>query len=111
MVTKLLNRIESYIESSGQSFYLFAGVVNELEFFAEQNKSIFSDETRQQYKSIWIELEVLNACALEEWESLGKPHDFSNYWEDKYKKEALVLLTELCSFLKSISNSAKEQRA
>lgn len=106
MEVSLLEHIESYAESSLLSFNRFANFVNELEFLAEQNKDVFATELMQeQYNSIWGKLEVLNASVLDEWEMLGKPQDFSKYWNEEYKKDASVLVSELIAFLKNSLNS------
>ena len=39
----------------------------------------------------WLNMEILNALALDEWEMLGKPEEW-NVWQDEYQEKALNLV-------------------
>ena len=39
----------------------------------------------------WLNMEILNALALDEWEMLGKPEEW-NVWKDAYQEKALNLV-------------------
>ena len=45
-------------------------------------------------------LEIINALALSEWESEGRPADWQTRWESEYKHDASELLDELLKTLK-----------
>jgi hypothetical protein len=42
---------------------------------------------------------VVNALALDEWESVDKPDDWSATWGRRYEKDAKELIVNLCAIL------------
>lgn len=51
-------------------------------------------------KSNWVMLEIVNSCALSDWEDMGKPSDASALWDKKYKSDAQEMLNR---FLPSLT--------
>lgn len=47
----------------------------------------------------WLNMEILNALALDEWELAGKPKNWDQ-WENKYKNKAINLIE---NFFRDIS--------
>jgi hypothetical protein len=58
------------------------------------------DEQRSAYSACWFELEIVNALALSEWESAGKPSDWAATWNERYKRDAEELIANLCDILR-----------
>jgi hypothetical protein len=102
MENNIIEKVQRRIEMDKVDFKKYAALVNELEFLAEQNPSIFkSSDSVEKYSEIWGELEVLNACMLYEWEKCGKPNDFNKIWTKKYEKDASNMLSVLLEYLKT----------
>ena len=72
-----------------------------MECFAEQHAE-FNKENREKFQCIWTELEVLNACALDEWELKGRKRDFEFEWDTKYKEEAKKLVERILKFINEV---------
>lgn len=91
-VKELLNGATESLEN----FCAYARFVNDSEFFAEQNPEVFADTNmHDKFNQIWVEMEIINAFALCEWEELGRPKDFCFVWNTKYKKDAEEILYKL----------------
>ncbi len=60
--------------------------------FTKRTEHLFSDaqntEALQAYRDAWFELEIVNATALDEWESAGRPSEWSEKWNGKFFKDA-----------------------
>lgn len=79
---------------------LFAKFVSEYEELYQVD-DIFSDiESKEKYKEIWFELEIINGLALSEWEEQGRPIGWNTQWESSYKSEASELVNDLINTLK-----------
>jgi hypothetical protein len=62
--------------------------------------SFFANEEKlTAYQACWFELEILNALALDEWETDGKPGVWLVSWNRRYEKNARALVEKLCSLL------------
>ena len=102
MDDSIVKRIERLIAISDSHFRKYAALVNDLEFVAEQYTSVFTTAgVTARYNEIWMELEIINACALCEWEELGKPENFNEIWTKKYRNDARCVLSEMIDFLKT----------
>ncbi|QGU89249.1 hypothetical protein GN242_19400 [Erwinia sorbitola] len=78
----------------------FARFVSYAEYL-DRISELFEDEkSKAEYHQLWFELEIINACALSEWEQEGKPTDWQKRWESDYKQDASELMSELLSILK-----------
>jgi hypothetical protein len=64
-----------------------------------QDDVIQNADWKAAYHACWFELEVVNALALDEWESVGKPDDWSATWGRRYEKDAKELIVNLCVIL------------
>lgn len=64
-----------------------------------QDGAVQDEERKSAYHAFWFELEIVNALALDEWESAGKPDDWSATWSERYKKDAEELIANLCAIL------------
>jgi len=49
-------------------------------------------------------MEIINACALAEWEECGKPENeiFTDIWIKKYQNEAIILVNKMMIFLSKV---------
>jgi hypothetical protein len=78
----------------------FAAFVQESEFFALQNPQYFRKrELANSYSKLWMNLEVLNALALDDWDQKGRPEDYGSVWDSRYRSDALYAVNELLAFL------------
>ncbi|EPI4979409.1 TPA: hypothetical protein ACTW2S_003230 [Raoultella planticola] len=65
-----------------------------------QLEELFKDEkAKEDYKQIWFELEIINALALSQWETEGRPSDWNTQWESGYKQDAINVINELLNTL------------
>lgn len=100
MATNKKNIIFEYAFSSLKDVVSFAKFVSYAEDLT-QLRELFEDEKSiEHYRQTWFELEIVNALALSEWESEGRPADWQSRWESDYKCDAFGLITELISSLK-----------
>ncbi|BBB62225.1 hypothetical protein UNDKW_3952 [Undibacterium sp. KW1] len=77
----------------------FAKFVWESEKHCANNVSGEVEDLQTQYRRIWMELEIVNALALDDWESKGKPQNWLPEWDRKYKNQALEIVAELRAIL------------
>ena len=100
MENNIIEIVKLRIAKSNDDIYRYAELVSDLEFFREQNPQLFhTKELSERYDEIWMKLEILNACALSEWEECGRPKNFDEIWKEKYIKDAQNLLQELIVFM------------
>lgn len=64
------------------------------QFVSETENKIPNQSSR--YYDCWWELEILNASALEDWETSGKPEKWEK-WAEKYQAEAMQLVKNILS--------------
>ncbi|WP_343346254.1 hypothetical protein [Terrisporobacter petrolearius] len=103
MVSKILYLINHKAKIACDNLYEYTNFVSDLEFVAEQNKDIFNSKALIcKYHDLWFELEILNACALEECEEKRNFKDCSNIWNTKYKDDAINLVNSLLVFLETL---------
>ena len=94
------NIICEYALSSINDVASFARFVSYAEDLAQLNELFESEQNKIDYQKIWFELEIINALALSEWESEGRPDDWQSRWESDYKSDASELMNELLGLLK-----------
>ncbi len=101
-----LDSLCSKIRTSVKSLYSYSALVADLELLPSQYKKINSQELRNEFFIIWNDMELINACALSEWEDCGRPSNnfFDHIWINKYKKDASILIDKLILFLSKITN-------
>ncbi|HFS3751122.1 TPA: hypothetical protein ACHYZR_004992, partial [Escherichia coli] len=58
-----------------------------------------NEESKESYQQIWFELEIINALALSEWESAGRPENWQTRWKLAYKQDASHVMAELLNTL------------
>lgn len=83
-------RIENFVNKAQNSFYdyvVFSSFVNDSEFFASQNRDLFSEESRIKYEKIWFELEIINALMLDKSET-SNMETCRKIWEKEFRKDA-----------------------
>lgn len=77
---------DSFAAHAADSVFTFAE-------FAKRTEQLFADsesaEALEPYRSAWFELEIVNATALDEWESDGRPGKWNEKWNEKYKNDAI----------------------
>lgn len=60
--------------------------------FTRQTEHLFdgspSAAALQTYRSAWFELEIVNATALDEWETDGRPETWDAKWKERFLKDA-----------------------
>ena len=87
---------------ASENHVAFANFVRDAEVFCEDGRSGVIDENLAQYRKIWFDLEVINALALDDWESEGKPANWLPQWEERYKNDAKEVIAELRVLLTSL---------
>lgn len=98
----MVNKHKLSLDASNSlnNFMLFAKFVSESEELYQVD-DLFSDiESKEKYKEIWFELEIINGLALSEWEEQGRPVDWNTQWESSYRSEASDLVNDLINTLK-----------
>lgn len=60
--------------------------------FTTRTEHLFDDSSNaaalQAYRSAWFELEIVNATALDEWETDGRPRTWDAKWNERFLKDA-----------------------
>jgi len=100
-----LDSLCSKVRTSVKSLYSYSSLVADLELLPSQCQKINSPELRHEFFIIWNDMELINACALSEWEECGRPSNnlFNRIWDNKYKKDASILIDKLVLFLSKIA--------
>ncbi|MFZ7107940.1 hypothetical protein [Avibacterium avium] len=73
--------------------------INEYSFFVSFTEDAFSQN--EELETFWIDMEIINALALDDWEKDGYPKHWQK-WEKKYLPEINKLINELKELLDSI---------
>ena len=97
------DRIEYFIkkvQNCFSSFLKFNSFVADSEFFADQNKDLFSEEECVKYEQLWLDLEIINALVIEKWE-IDKDSGIK-LWEKTCKKDAEKTMLEIIAFFKNL---------
>lgn len=103
MESKLTELIKIKKETECRNLFAYAALVADLELLSNQNDDLFSsDSLKEEYRTIWNKMEIINACALDEWEEKGRTKDFSKIWNEKYKYYAIKMLCELIEFVEKL---------
>lgn len=98
---ELFSLIKSKAAKCTDTILHYAGFVSDLEFLAEQNPAVFDTTDKvSKFDSLWLELEIVNALALDELEQ--SKTDFTNKWDVKYKEEAEDVVNNMLCFLESV---------
>jgi hypothetical protein len=82
-------------ETAADDHFKYAHFVKEVELLQGDIDPFANDERIAAYQACWLELEIVNALGLDEWESEGKPDS----WNERYKHDAKELVGKLCSLL------------
>lgn len=60
--------------------------------FTRRTEHLFDDSpdasALQAYRRAWFELEIVNATALDEWETDGRPGTWDAKWNERFLKDA-----------------------
>ena len=103
MESKLTELIKIKKETECSNLFSYAALVADLELLSNQNDYLFpSDSLKEAYRTLWNKMEIINSCALDEWEEKGRPKDFSKIWNEKYKYDATKMLYELIEFIEKL---------
>ena len=86
--------MENNIQHIIKNIYSFSYFVSSNEIWGT-----YSDKL----SSLWGELEIVNAVALDEWDRDGSPSNWSK-WQEKYQKEAIELTTVFLNELELFFN-------
>ncbi|MEN8513229.1 hypothetical protein [Burkholderia sp. RS02] len=84
-------------QTAAKDHLKYARFVQDAEIF--QADAVQDEKWKSAYRACWFELEIVNALALDDWESSGKPDDWSATWNERYKKDAEELIANLCAIL------------
>ncbi|MEM5370066.1 hypothetical protein V4C53_29065 [Paraburkholderia azotifigens] len=85
---------------AAEDHFKYARFVQNAEMLNDDTDAIPDGEQLSAYQACWFELEIVNALALDEWESDGRPADWATTWTERYKKDAEDLITNLCAILR-----------
>ena len=99
MVTSKKDIICEYAQNSLNDVASFAKFVSYAEEFVQSNELFKNEESKESYQQIGFELEIINALALSEWESAGRPENWQTRWELAYKQDASHVMAELLNTL------------
>lgn len=80
-----------------ENHFYFSEFVKNSEEFINDEIAIPEKDKRCSYSKYWFEMEIINALALEAWESDGSPLNWQNPWDENYKDDAINLITKLCN--------------
>lgn len=94
-----LNDFFSQLELASENHIYFSRFVGDYEKFCQNDQSGNVDNNLSLFRKIWFELEIINALALDDWESEGKPENWLSEWEIKYKSDAQNVIGELRDML------------
>lgn len=97
-----LNDFLRQVNLADKNHISFAKFVSDAEIFCKNEKDGIIDENLTRYRKIWFDLEVINALALDEWESAGRPENWLPQWEAKYKNDVQEVITELRALLATL---------
>jgi len=100
MATNKKNTIYEYGINSLSDIASFARFVNYSEKLFQLDELFESVEDKKNYEQTWFELEIINALALSQWETEGRPTDWSNQWNLTYKRDAADVMSKLLHLLK-----------
>ena len=87
-------------KTATKNHLIYAQFVQDMEVLCDDTNAILGDERLSTYQTYWLELETVNALALDEWESAGKPADWVKVWNEHYRKDAGKLVARLCLLLR-----------
>ena len=61
--------------------------------FAQQTEHLFDDSSNvtafHAFRAAWFELEIVNATALSEWETDGRPENWDAKWKGRFFSDAV----------------------
>ncbi|CAB3748834.1 hypothetical protein [Paraburkholderia solisilvae] len=86
-------------ESAADDHFKYARFVSGAEALQSDARNFTNERMQSEYQACWFELEIVNALALDEWESDGKPDVWLDPWNERYKQDAKELVGKLCSLL------------
>lgn len=84
------------VDSAEKDHIEFSKFVRDAEVFCQNEKRDGAiDINLARYRGIWFDLEVINALALDDWESSGMPENWISQWDERYKRDAQEVIAEL----------------
>ncbi|MEM5342433.1 hypothetical protein [Paraburkholderia azotifigens] len=92
-------KILALAETAVDDHFKYARFVKESEHHQGDVSPFANEESMAAYQACWFELEIVNALALDEWESEGRPDTWLDSWNERYKQDAKELVGKLCSLL------------
>lgn len=100
MATNKKDIICEYARDSLSDLTTFARFVSYAEDLSQVDELFKDEQSKECFDQIWFELEILNAVALSQWETEGRPLDWRCKWESDYKLDAANIMDELLNTLK-----------
>lgn len=85
--------------SAADDLFKYARFVKNTEGLRNDTTIFATDKQRSEYQACWFELEVVNALALDGWESNGKPTVWESSWSERYRNDAKNLVEQLCKLI------------
>jgi len=61
----------------------------------------FDEDLVQRYNDAWLEMEIVNALALDEWDLDGRPREWDEKWALKYRSDAEDTIRDVLEVLDS----------
>jgi len=84
------------LDSAEKDHNEFSKFVRDAEVFCQNEKRDGAVSINlARYREIWLDLEVINALALDDWESSGMPDNWTSQWDETYKHDAQEVMAEL----------------
>ncbi|WP_175103379.1 hypothetical protein [Pararobbsia alpina] len=94
-----IDELLSQAKLASEDHVKFARFVAVTEALCDEQSPLVSAERLSVIRDTWFELELINALALDEWESHGKPADWTEVWNSRFRSDAQELVGKLYNLL------------
>lgn len=85
-----------FLDSADENHFEFSKFVRDAEVFCKnENLGNFGDVNLARYREVWFNLEIINALALDDWDSSGRPDNWVCQWNERYRHDAKEVIAEL----------------
>lgn len=93
---KEVEELVSWADDAKKDFDIFAHFVAKTEF-VYKNMPFPSKQLEDHYQEIWMDMEIVNAVMLCEWEKQGSPKKWHGW--DKYKQDVIDVINQYIAFM------------
>ena len=68
------------------SVFAFADFTRRTEHLFDESPNV---QALQEYRRAWFEVEIVNATALDQWETAGRPEAWEIEWNERFLRDAV----------------------